>query len=119
VSDSYKKHAKCPDKTGRKKEIKQLSSRMTRRSLKQDIHNCVDWEELVLIERNYIDDDCCGWDYYCDCHYKIPSYNECEVYQHCWVMQFGVERSKMVEGHFSWCNCYSNKKSKYWKAKRK
>jgi len=63
------------------------------------------------------------WDSYrwCDCEYKVPAINQCEVDKHKYEMSWGRIPSWLVKmGHGTkYCNCYTNKNSKYWKAKRK
>lgn len=119
MSRSYKKNAFCSYEWS--KENKVLHHRLERRALKQYIHNCVDWDEFLL-PKIYPEDwmDCGCYRQWCDCYYETPLLNECEVkYQQDLCSGYTWSLKAFDGSHFRWCNCYTNKKSKWWKAKRK
>ena len=118
MSDSYKKNAY--HSYVKSKEDKQIHSRRIRHRLKQYINTRTDWDDFLL-PKIYPDD---WWwnDFYCNCPYNIPAINECQVKAqkyNLWREDYAEYYREFDGEHMKGCNCYTNKRGRWWKAKRK
>lgn len=97
-------------------------NRRLRHKAKQLINTCLDYDALIIPVLNDFDT---LWGSPRDGANHIiplPALNECEIRLHRLVMSHGPRVYRWYtykDGHFKYCYCYSNKKSYYWKAKRK
>lgn len=122
MSKSFKKHA-FHSYDGHKKD-KQLRNRINRSRLKQYINTCVDWDSFLLPDERSLDDPWADFDFYCSCPYTIPALNQCQLE----AQRYDTWRENYAERYWKFdgehlgrdsCNCYTNKRSRWWKAKRK
>lgn len=119
VSDSYKKNAFCSYSGN--KQNKQIRNRLTRRRSKQYINTCTDWDSFSLPKFDWIEDFWSDYDS-CYCRHNVPALNQCQIEAqryNAWREDY-AERIFGFDGvHLKHCNCYTNKRGKWWKAKRK
>lgn len=120
MSRSYKKQPYPTYKKSR--EERQIWNRILRHNQKQKINNCLDWDGLILDVKTKINADPYIYIIY-RYRYSTPAFNECEIaYQNAKLHHpSSATRTFKLDknGHNKYCNCYSNKRSKYWKMMRK
>lgn len=121
MSRSYKKNPyySCDARTF--KEWKQTINQAYRTACKQLINTTEDWDAFILPPHRDSRD---RWNYPKEDRRRrqsVPAINQCEVDVHEWrhsPYSFYLKRLN-EDGHLEWCNCYTNKRSKYWKMMRK
>lgn len=123
MSRSYKKEPYESCNAGSFKAWKQLWNKIHRHRCKIKLNTCKDWDSLVL---PIFDESSNIWDSPKDGRMRrqeIPALNQCELDLESRARYYGrdwaVRRWKFKDGHFESCECYSNKRSYYWKMMRK
>jgi hypothetical protein len=122
VSRSYKKEPYESCESGSFKAWKQCCNQTYRHECKIKINTCDDWDALVLpLFRKKFD----IWDSPKDGRMhreEVPALNQCEVDSQkykCAGFRLSSSLVELKDGHKISCNCYTNKKSWYWKMMRK
>lgn len=120
VFDSYVCYSRKSMKAWRTQENRRL-----RHNSKQILNTCEDYDALILPVINDYDT---LWGSPQDGTKHIiypPALNQCEIDFHYYVLRgdswinFAKRYYKYRKGHFSKCRCFTNRRSYYWKAKRK
>lgn len=120
VFDSYVCYSSKSMKAWRTQENRRL-----RHNSKQLINTCEDYDALIL---PVLDDYDTMWGSPQDGKKHIiykPALNQCDLDYYEYVRKgsswnvFAIRYHGYANGHFKDCRCYSNKRSYYWKVKRK
>ena len=123
MSRSFKKEPYYSCIPGSFKSWKQAENTTYRAKCKQALIKCDNWDEFLLPKpkRNifWSPKDCC----WMGRRQKKPLINECEIDAQesktdGWIWE--IDHFKLNEaGHHKYCECYTNKRSSYWKMMRK
>lgn len=107
------------------KEWRTISNRKLRRKAKQVLHNCKDYDNLVVPILREVSD---VWSSPRDGnmhYYHKPLMNQCVWDEIKYINRWGrstIHQNSLYgfDGqHYKNCHCYTNKRGSYWKLKRK
>lgn len=125
MGKSYKRNPYHSCNAGSFKEWKQIWNQIHRHNCKIAINTCKDWDELILPT---LDESSDIWDSPKDGRMRrveTPALNQCEIDEHQYITLEGSRKYRIKwytrdkTGHHCLCDCYTNKRGRYWKMMRK